>query len=169
MGATLYRYSTASIHTTWILVEQILLAQGRNRSACSLVQLRSFGATTFCRWDANNIHRTSFGFLDQFVLFSREWSDAPLSVAYAENFHEGFSFSGIWWSFVFGVRSLWRHNLTSYSCFQTNVLAKFVDIIGMFFYTHSLILCVIALNLNYQRSKLRYRRKMNSTLQHSSS
>ena len=24
------------------------------------------------------------------------------------------SISGIWWSFVFGVRSLWRHNLTSY-------------------------------------------------------
>jgi len=22
-----------------------------------------------------------------------------------------FSFSGIWWSFVFGVRCLWRHNL----------------------------------------------------------
>jgi len=49
----------------------------------------------------------------------------------------GISFSGIWWSFVFGVRSLLRHNLTSYLCFQTNVLAKFVDIIGVFFYTHS--------------------------------
>jgi len=46
-------------------------------------------------------------------------------VAYAENFHGGFH-SGTWWSFVFGVRSLWRHNLTSYSCFQTNLLAKFV-------------------------------------------
>jgi len=33
------------------------------------------------------------------------------SVAYAENFHEGGPFSGIWWSFVFGVRCLWRHNL----------------------------------------------------------
>jgi len=49
----------------------------------------------------------------------------------------GVSFSAIWWSFVFGVRSLWRHNLTSYSSFQTNALAKFVDIIGIFFYTHS--------------------------------
>jgi len=48
-----------------------------------------------------------------------------------------FSFSGICWSFVFGVRCLWRHNLTSYSCFQTNVLAKFVDIICIFFYTRS--------------------------------
>ena len=28
-------------------------------------------------------------------------------------------------------------NLTSYSCFQTNVLATFVDIINLFFYTHS--------------------------------
>jgi len=27
------------------------------------------------------------------------------------------SFSGIWWSFAFGVRSLWRHNSTSCSCF----------------------------------------------------
>jgi len=27
--------------------------------------------------------------------------------------------------------------VTSYSCFQTNVLAKFVDIICIFFYTHS--------------------------------
>jgi len=31
------------------------------------------------------------------------------------------SLSGIWCSFVCGVRFLWRHNLTSYSCFQTNV------------------------------------------------
>ena len=49
----------------------------------------------------------------------------------------GFSFSGIWWSFVFGVRCLWRYNWTSYSFFPTNVLAKFVDIICIFFYTHS--------------------------------
>jgi len=27
--------------------------------------------------------------------------------------------------------------MRSYSCFQTNVLAKFVDIICIFFYTHS--------------------------------
>jgi len=47
------------------------------------------------------------------------------------------SFSGMWWSFVFGVRCLWRHNLTSYSCFQPNVLAKVFDIICIFFYTHS--------------------------------
>jgi len=29
-------------------------------------------------------------------------------------------------SFLFGVSCLSRHNLTSYSCFQTNVLAKFI-------------------------------------------
>jgi len=29
------------------------------------------------------------------------------------------SFSGVWWPFVFGVRSLWHHNLTSYSCLLT--------------------------------------------------
>ena len=49
----------------------------------------------------------------------------------------GDSFSVIWWSFVFGVRCLLRHNLMSQSCFQTNVLAKFVDIICIFFYIHS--------------------------------
>jgi len=47
------------------------------------------------------------------------------------------SFSGISWPFSFSVRSLWRHNLTSYSCFETNVLAKCADIIGIFFYTPS--------------------------------
>ena len=52
-------------------------------------------------------------------------------------FSWGGSFSGIWWSFVFGVRYFWRRNLTSYSCFQTNVLAKFVDIICLFSYIHS--------------------------------
>jgi len=49
----------------------------------------------------------------------------------------GGSFSGIWWSFVFGVRCLWHHNLMSFSCFQTNLLAKFVGIICIFFYIHS--------------------------------
>jgi len=55
-------------------------------------------------------------------------------VAYAENFHGGVSFIGLWWSFVFGARCFWCHNLKSYSCFQTNVLATFVDIICMLFY-----------------------------------
>ena len=34
----------------------------------------------------------------------------------------------------------------STACFQTNVLTKFVDTICIFFYTHSLISYVIALN-----------------------
>jgi len=37
-------------------------------------------------------------------------------------FSWGVSFNGIWWSFLFAVRCLWRHKMTSYSCFQTNVL-----------------------------------------------
>jgi len=49
----------------------------------------------------------------------------------------GFWFSVIWWSFVFGVRCLWRHNLTSFPCFQTNVLAKFVDVM-MHIFLHPL-------------------------------
>jgi len=39
----------------------------------------------------------------------------------------------------------------SYSCFQTNVLAKFVDTMRIFLYTHS-ILCVIALNISIRGS-----------------
>ena len=49
----------------------------------------------------------------------------------------GFSFSGMWWLLVFGMRFLWRHNLTSHSCFQTNTLAMFVDAICVFFHAHS--------------------------------
>jgi len=58
-----------------------------------------------------------------------EWS------SYSRNFNQWrtqkifkgrISFSGIRWLFAFGVRCLWRHNLTSYSCFQINVIAKFV-------------------------------------------
>jgi len=55
----------------------------------------------------------------------------------SRKFSWGRCFRVIWWSFLFGVRCLWRHNLTSFPCFQTNVLAKFVDIICTFFYIHS--------------------------------
>jgi len=59
--------------------------------------------------------------------------------------------------------------MTSYSCFQANVLAKFVDIICIFVSTHSLNLCVIELNINYPYSRLGYRKKIHSTLRHSNS
>jgi len=35
--------------------------------------------------------------------------------------------SGVWWSLLLDIRCLWRHNMTSYSPLQTNVLANFVD------------------------------------------
>ena len=38
--------------------------------------------TTHFRWDANNIQRISFGFLNQFVFFSCEWSDVAVSNHY---------------------------------------------------------------------------------------
>jgi len=72
----------------------------------------------------------------------------------------GVSFSGIWWLFVFGMGCLWRHNLTSYSCFETNGLSKFVDTICIFFHTH----CPYF--IKYQPSKLGYWRKIHSTLWH---
>jgi len=34
--------------------------------------------------------------------------------------------SGLWWSLLLYIRSLRRHNMTSYSRFLTNVLAKFI-------------------------------------------
>jgi len=33
---------------------------------------------------------------------------------------------GPWWSLLLDIPCLWRHNMTSYSHLQTNVLAKFV-------------------------------------------
>ena len=87
-----------------------------------------------------------------------------LAVAYAENFNgRGFYSVAYGGHKIFGMWCLWRHNLTSYSCFQINVLAKFVDTVCVFFCTHSLNLYVTALTTNYQRSRLRYRRKFNST------
>ena len=61
-------------------------------------------------------------------------------------------FRVIWWSFV---RCLWRHNLTSFPCFQTNVLAKFVDIKCIFLYIYSLSLYIIA--MTYKISALQVR------------
>jgi len=56
-------------------------------------------------------------------------------------------------------------SFTSYSCFQTNVLAKFVDAICIFFYTHSPYFMRHCTEYKlYQRSTLGYRRKINSTL-----
>ena len=91
-------------------------------------------------------------------------------VTYPENFHEAVSLSGIWLSFVFGVRCLWRHNLCHIHV-SNPTFSRNVDTICMFFYMHSplLNLCATALNINYQHSRLRYRRKIHSTVRHSSS
>jgi len=61
--------------------------------------------------------------------------------------------------------TIWRHIRVSKSMFSRNWLTQ---------YAYSSIrtllnLCVTALNLNSQRSRLRYRRKISSTLRHSSS
>jgi len=55
---------------------------------------------------------------------SRNVTQAHGASGVRRKFSWGVSFSDIWWWFVFGVRSLWRHNLTSFPCFQTNVLWK---------------------------------------------
>jgi len=55
-----------------------------------------------------NPGRTDLGFRFDQINWLRSMSEPwQLSaVAYAENFHGGISFSGIWWSFIFGVRCL---------------------------------------------------------------
>ena len=60
-------------------------------------------------------------------------------------FMGGVWFRIIWWSFVFGVRCLWRHSLKSCPCFQTNVLATFADII-MHIFLHALPLFHVSLH-----------------------
>jgi len=102
------------------------------------------------------------------LMLQRRKDRVSWPVAYAENFHGGGSLSGMRWPFLFRVRCLRRHNCTSYSCFQTNVLAKFVDTMCIFFTSTLLISCVIGL-INYQRSRLGYWRKIHSTLRHNSS
>ena len=82
--------------------------------------------------------RTKSVKMDNFSSCSRRYRVAcSCPVAHAENFHGGCLVQGQRWPFVFGVRCLWRHNLTSFTCFQTNVLATFVDIICTFFYIHT--------------------------------
>ena len=75
--------------------------------------------------------------------FSKRWSAHP--VAYAKSFMGGVWLRVVWWLFVYGLRCLWRHNLTSFPCFQTNVLAKFVDII-MHIFLHPLPLFHVSLH-----------------------
>ena len=85
-------------------------------------------------------------------------------------FMGGGSISGIWCSFAFAVRSLGRHNLTSYSSFQTNILAKFVDIICIFLYTYSpYFMCQMCQCTEYKLSALQVRisqeNRLNATTQ----
>jgi len=105
---------------------------------------------------------------DAMLMYVHETLDL-FSVVYAESFHGEDFIQWHWWSFVFGTRYLWRHNLKSHSCFQTNVLWSLLTW-HAYSPTHTpLNLCAIALNINYQRSRLGFRLKINSTLRHSSS
>jgi len=66
---------------------------------------------------------------------------------------------------LFGVRSLWRHIHISKLMFWRSLLTYS----NMHILLHALpSICVMALNINYQLSRLGYRRKINSTLRHSS-
>jgi len=104
----------------------------------------------------------------QYSDFTCLWTSLSSSMVYAENFHGG---SIQWhivviciWCAVCDV-TIWRHIHVSRPTFWRSLLTKYA-------YSSTrtlLILCVIALNINYQRSRLGYRRKINSTLQHSSS
>jgi len=60
--------------------------------------------------------------------------------------------------------TVWRHIQVSKPTFSRNWLTQYA-----YSSIRTLNLCVIALNIHSQRSRLRYRRKINSTLRHSSS
>ena len=82
-------------------------------------------------------------------------------------FTRGVWFKVIWWLFIFGVRCLWRHNLTSFPCLQTNVLTKFVDIVCIFFYIHCpyYICCCTEYELSALQVRLSGKNKLNATTQ----
>jgi len=84
------------------------------------------------------------------------------AMAYAENFHRGGHFNLYLVCAVCDV-TLWRHIHVSKPTFSRNLLTQYVYC----FIRTRLILCAIVLNINYQRSRLRYRRKTNSMLRHS--
>jgi len=44
--------------------------------------------------------------------------------------------SGVWWSLSLDIRCLWRHNITTYSHLQNNILMKFVDTTCILLCTH---------------------------------
>ena len=80
-------------------------------------------------------------------------------------FHGGGSFSGIWWSFIFGVRYLLHHNLTSYSCFPTTFSWNLLTRYACSSTRTPLNLCVIALNTNYQQIMISEENKLSATTQ----
>jgi len=84
-------------------------------------------------------------------------------------FHVGGWFRVIWWSFVFGVLFV-TSQFNVISMFPNQRFGEVCWHNNVYFSTSTpLTLCDIALNISYQRSKLGYRRKINSTLRHSSS
>ena len=93
------------------------------------------------RWISVMLSKNIFVMLDQIMFYCVAiWRRATLQLpcvatsGVRRKFSWGGSFSSILWSFVFGVHCLWRHNLTSYSCYESNVSAKFLDIVCIFSY-----------------------------------
>jgi len=107
--------------------------------------------------------------LERLFSCNSESITAASVVAYAHNFHRGFH------SVAYGGHlclvcavcdvTVWRHIHVSKPTFWRSLLTEY----AYFSASTPLISCVIALNINYQRSKLGYRRKIHSTLRHSSS
>ena len=103
-----------------------------------------------------------------FLVLLRRNNRRPGPSGVRRKFSWGGWFKVIWLSFVFGVRCLWRHNLTSFPCFQTNVLAKFVDIVCIFFYIHSPYFMCHCTEYELSALQVRLSEKKNSTPRHSS-
>ena len=145
------------ILNSWVVQQNSILQTGvcvsqssRTLSyACSTARIQQdISAVSFCRckllWRGDEQWRTKKIFMGAFQLAV---CGGHLYLVYA------ICDVTIWSHIHFSKPTFWR-SLLIYSSTRTRT---------------PLIVCVIALNINYWRYKLRYRRKINSTLRHSSS
>jgi len=75
--------------------------------------------------------------------------------------------SGVWWSLLMGMRCLWRHGVTSNSCFKSSVLANFfTQCISL--YTHPLLHNLIChCVISALRFKIQVQNTLNATTKQS--
>ena len=134
-----------------LLLKDLLFEHGGAKLASCPGHHLTFYPLLKCLWQLRS-HRTPYS----------QWCTQNI-------FMGSFWFRVIWWSFVFGVLFV-TSQFDVISMFPNQRFGEVCWHNNAYFSTSTpLISCGIALNINYQRSKLGYRRKINSTLRHSSS